>query len=121
MLQRGNGAQSSPTRQSLAGDLCKSGNGVDRATSALNRRILPECVDGRSAEAKRLVGLIHDLAARVQSPDDPITRVRLKSAALLLMQAETMAHAAAAGEKIDSDDLVRVVRAAEHALERLGL
>ena len=92
---------------------------IDRQTSALNRRILPRHVDGRSAEAKRLMGLVHDLALQVEDPDNPITRARLTGAALLIMQQESLAHRVAAGQAVNPDDVVRIHNACERALERL--
>ncbi len=95
------------------------GNYVDRSTSALNRRILPHGVDGRSAPAKRLMGLVRDLAKRLDDPEDPITRARLVAAALLIMQQESMAHDLAAGKTVSCEDVVRVANATERALGRL--
>ena len=127
MLHRGTGivapadeAHPSSTREAPTSNSSSARNGIDRQTSALNRRILPHHVDGRSREAKRLVGLVQDLAKRVQSPDDPVTRARLVGAALLIMQQESMAHAVAAGQVVNPDDVVRVAHATERALERLA-
>ena len=93
---------------------------IDRQTSALNRRILPHGVDGRSREAKRLVGLVQDFAKQVDDPNNPVTRARLMGAALLVMQQESMAHRVAAGQAVDPDDVVRIHHATERALARLG-
>ena len=105
-----------------AGATRKTSNGrkhVDRHTSVLNRRILPRHVDGRSAEAKRLMGLVRDLAEQVEDSENPVTRARLMAAALLIMEQEQMAHALAAGKAVDPDDAVRVTHACERALARL--
>ena len=100
-------------------DSSSHSNEVDRSTSALNRRILPHHVDGRSAPAKRLMGLVRDLAKRVDDPEDPVTRSRLVAAALLIMQQESMAHDLASGKTINCEDVVRVANATERALARL--
>ena len=134
MLQRthkaGNG-QDSPTRRArdktcsfaapdnIGSDSPSPSNYVDRQTSALNRRILPRGVDGRSAPAKRLMGLVRDLAKTVKDPEDPITRSRLVAAALLIMQQEALAHDLAAGKTVSCEDVVRVANATERALSRL--
>lgn len=94
-------------------------NDIDRSTSALNRRILPHHVDGRSAPAKRLIGLVRDLAKRVDDPGDAVTRARLVAAALLIMEQESLAHALAAGKVVDADTVVRISNATERALSRL--
>ncbi len=80
---------------------------------------MPHGVDGRSAPAKRLMGLVRDLAERVDDPENPITRSRLVGAALLIMQQESMAHDLAAGKVVDADTVVRVANATERALSRL--
>lgn len=92
---------------------------VDRATSCLNRRILPHGVDGRSAAAKRLSGLVRDLAKYAEDPSSPITRARCVAAALLIMEQESLAHALAAGKVVSADEVVRVAHATERALARL--
>ena len=94
-------------------------NDIDRSTSALNRRILPRHVDGRSAPAKRLMGLVRDLAKRVEDPEDTVTRARLVAAALLIMEQESLAHDLAAGKLVDANTVVRVSNATERALARL--
>ena len=130
MLQRTNGSdlpagratdggQSSGTPDDIDTDSSSRSNYVDRQTSALNRRILPHDVDGRSAPAKRLMGLIRDLAKRVDDPEDTVTRARLVAAALLIMQQESMAHDLAAGKTVSCEDVVRVANATERALARL--
>ena len=130
MLQRTNGSDSpagratnevhSPgTQHGMVSDSSSSGNHIDRQTSALNRRILPHGVDGRSAPAKRLLGLVRDLAKRVDDPEDTVTRARLVAAALLIMQQESMAHDLAAGKVVNPDDVVRISNATERALARL--
>ena len=111
--------QSSRTQHGVVEDSPSSSNPIDRQTSALNRRILPHHVDGRSAPAKRLLGLVRDLAKRVDDPDDTVTRARLVAAALLIMQQESMAHDVAAGKTVSCEDVVRVANAAERALSRL--
>ena len=110
-------SSSSPAGMAKRSDRCPSN--VDRQTSALNRRILPRHVDGRSAPAKRLMGLVRDLAKRVDDPEDPITRSRLVGAALLIMEQESLAHALAAGKVVDADTVVRIANATERALNRL--
>ena len=113
MLQRRNSAgngqdgasvegQSSDTPSGMDADSSSPGNYVDRQTSALNRRILPRHVDGRSAPAKRLLGLVRDLAKRVDDPEDTVTRARLVAAALLIMQQESMGNSAI-GSSIDEE------------------
>lgn len=87
--------------------------------SALARRILPPGVDGRSAGARRMVDLVHKLAARVADPTDTVVRARLVSAASLIMASERLAHRAAAGEEVDPDEVVRVNNALDRALDRL--
>ena len=130
MLQRTNGSdlpagratikgQSSSTPDDMVVNSSSHPNEVDRSTSALNRRILPHHVDGRSAPAKRLMGLVRDLAKRVEDPEDTVTRARLVAAALLVMQQESMAHDLAAGKTINCEDVVRVANATERALARL--
>ena len=130
MLQRTNGSdlparrgtdegQSSSTPDDIDTDSSSRSSYIDRSTSALNRRILPHGVDGRSAPAKRLLGLVRDLAERVENPEDPITRARLVAAALLIMEQESLAHALAAGKVVDADTVVRVANATERALSRL--
>lgn len=86
----------------------------------MNRRILPHGVDGRSAPAKRLLGLVRDLAKRVDDPEDTVTRARLVAAALLIMEQESLAHDLAAGKTINCEDVVRVANATERALARLS-
>lgn len=113
------GGQSSGTPDDIDADSSTRSNDIDRSTSALNRRILPHGVDGRSAPAKRLMGLVRDLAKRVDDPEDTITRARLVAAALLIMEQESLAHDLAAGKAISSDDVVRVSNATERALSRL--
>ena len=103
----------------MASDSSSSGNVIDRQTSALNRRILPHGVDGRSAPAKRLMGLVRDLAKRVDDPEDTVTRSRLVGAALLIMEQEALAHAVADGKVVSPDDVVRISNATERALARL--
>ena len=130
MLQRTNGSDSpagratnevhSPgTQHGMDTDSSTRSNDIDRSTSALNRRILPHGVDGRSAPAKRLMGLVRDLAKRVENPEDPITRARLVAAALLIMAQESLAHDLAAGNTVSCEDVVRVANATERALSRL--
>ena len=130
MLQRRNSAmnrrngsaiegQSSDIQHGMASDSSSSGNVIDRQTSALNRRILPHGVDGRSAPAKRLLGLVRDLAKRVDDPEDTVTRSRLVGAALLIMEQEALAHAVADGKVVSPDDVVRISNATERALARL--
>ena len=130
MLQRRNNAMngrngatdethSLGTPDDMVADSSRGPNDVDRSTSALNRRILPRHVDGRSAPAKRLMGLVRDLAKRVENPEDPITRARLVAASLLIMEQESLAHALAAGKVVDADTVVRVANATERALSRL--
>ncbi len=111
--------QSSGTQHGMDADSSSPSNYIDRQTSALNRRILPRHVDGRSAPAKRLMGLVRDLAKRVDDPDDTVTRSRLVAAALLIMQQESMAHDLAAGKTVSCEDVVRVANATERALSRL--
>lgn len=111
--------QSSGTPDSMVTDSPSSGDYIDRQTSALNRRILPHGVDGRSAPAKRLTGLVRDLAKRVDDPGDAVTRARLVAAALLVMQQESLAHDLAAGKEVGCDDVVRIANATERALARL--
>lgn len=89
--------------------------------SELVRRLLPRTIDGRSAAARRLVGLIHRLAMRVEDPSDTVTRSRLTNVAMLMMVSEGLAHRAAAGERIDADEAVRVTHALDRALDRLGV
>jgi hypothetical protein len=112
-------SESSASRAKIAKHSSNGRNQVDRHTSALNRRILPRHVDGRSAEAKRLMGLVRDLAEHVEDSDNPVTRARLVAAALLVMQQESMAHAVAAGKAVDPNDIVRIANACERALRRL--
>ena len=130
MLQRSNGsnvpacratneANSSGTPDGMVADSSTHPKYIDRSTSALNRRILPHGVDGRSAPAKRLMGLVRDLAKRVDDPEDPITRARLVAAALLIMEQESLAHTLAAGKEVSPDDVVRISNATERALARL--
>ena len=130
MLQRTNGnelpakratdgSRSLDTPDDVASDSPSTRNYVDCQTSALTRRILPRHVDGRSAPAKRLMGLVRDLAKKVNDPEDPITRSRLVGAALLIMEQESLAHALAAGKVVDADIVVRVANATERALDRL--
>lgn len=107
------------TPDNIDADSFRCPNNVDRTTSALNRRILPQHVDGRSAPAKRLMGLVRDLAKKVDDPEDPITRSRLVGAALLIMEQESLAHALAAGKVVDADIVVRIANATERALDRL--
>ena len=118
----GNGlvSNSSPTRGDAVDNSSNGHQHIDRQTSALNRRILPHGVDGRSREAKRLVGLVQDFAKQVDDPNNPVTRARLMGAALLVMQQESMAHRVAAGQAVDPDDVVRIHHATERALARLG-
>ena len=118
----GNGLalNSPPTDDEVAKDSCNGHRRYDCQTSALNRRILPHHIDGRSREAKRLVGLVQDFAKQVDDPNNPVTRARLMGAALLVMQQESMAHRVAAGQAVDADDVVRVHHATERALARLG-
>ena len=111
--------QSSGTSTAMDAESSPRPNDVDRQTSALNRRILPHGVDGRSAPAKRLMGLVRDLAKRVDDPENPITRARLVAAALLIMAQESLAHALAAGKQVSPDDVVRISNATERALSRL--
>ncbi len=111
--------QSSGTPDDIDTDSSSRSNYVDRSTSALNRRILPRHVDGRSAPAKRLMGLVRDLAERVDDPENPITRARLVAAALLIMEQESLAHDLAAGKVVDADTVVRVANATERSLSRL--
>ena len=111
--------QSSGTQHGMVTDSSSRSNDIDRQTSALNRRILPHGVDGRSAPAKRLMGLVRDLAKRVDDPKDTITRSRLVGAALLIMEQESLAHDLAAGKAISLDDVVRISNATERALARL--
>lgn len=89
--------------------------------SELVRRLLPRTIDGRSAAARRLVGLIHRLSERVENPSDTVTRSRLTNVAMLIMVSEGLAHRAAAGERIDADEAVRVTHALDRALDRLGV
>lgn len=103
----------------IVSDSSRGSNDVDRSTSALCRRILPHHVDGRSAPAKRLMGLIRDLSKQVDDPENPITRTRLVGAALLIMEQESLAHALAAGKVVDADTVVRIANATERALSRL--
>ena len=112
-------AGSPGTPAGLVADSSRSAHYIDRSTSALNRRILPHHVDGRSAPAKRLMGLVRDLAKRVDDPEDTITRSRLVGAALLIMQQESLAHDLAAGKAVGCDDVVRIANATERALARL--
>ncbi len=130
MLQRTNGSDSpagratnevhsSGTQHGMDADSSTRSNDIDRSTSALNRRILPHHVDGRSAPAKRLMGLVRDLAKRVDDPKDTVTRARLVAAALLIMEQESLAHDLAAGKAISPDDVVRISNATERALGRL--
>ncbi len=130
MLQRTDGSdlpagratdegQSSGTPDDIDTDSSSRSNYVDRSTSALNRRILPHGVDGRSAPAKRLLGLVRDLAKRVDDPEDTVTRARLVAAALLIMEQESLAHALADGKVVSPDDVVRISNATERALARL--
>ena len=112
--------QSSSTPADMVAKSSSHPNEVDRSTSALNRRILPHGVDGRSAPAKRLLGLIRDLSERVDDPADPVTRARLVAAATLVMAQESLAHGLAAGKAISPDDVVRVTNATERALARLS-
>ena len=130
MLQRTNGSdlpagrattkgQSSSTPANMVAKSSGHPNEVDRSTSALNRRILPHHVDGRSAPAKRLLGLVRDLAERVDDPEDTVTRARLVGAALLIMEQEALAHAVADGKVVSTDDVVRISNATERALARL--
>jgi hypothetical protein len=65
------------------------------------------------------LGLVRDLAERVEDPEDTVTRSRLVAAALLIMQQESMAHDLAAGKTVSCEDVVRVANAAERALSRL--
>ena len=65
------------------------------------------------------MGLVRDLAERVDDPEDPITRARLVAAALLIMQQESMAHDLAAGKTVSCEDVVCVANATERALSRL--
>ena len=65
------------------------------------------------------MGLVRDLAKKVNDPEDPITRSRLVGAALLIMEQESLAHALAAGKVVDADIVVRVANATERALDRL--
>lgn len=111
---------SSGTQHGMDADSSTRSNDIDRSTSALNRRILPHGVDGRSAPAKRLLGLVRDLAKRVDDPEDTITRARLVAAALLIMEQESLAHDLAAGKTINCEDVVRVANATERALSRLS-
>ena len=130
MMQRTNGSDlpagqatdEGHSRGACAGmleDSSTRSNDIDRQSSALNRRILPRHVDGRSAPAKRLMGLVRDLAERVGDPEDTVTRARLVAAALLIMQQESMAHDLAAGKVVDPNDVVRIANATERALARL--
>lgn len=111
--------QSSGSPAGMVADSSSRANYIDRSTSALNRRILPNGVDGRTAPAKRLMGLVRDLAKRVDDPKDTITRSRLVGAALLIMEQESLAHDLAAGKAISLDDVVRISNATERALARL--
>ena len=111
--------QSSGTPDDKDTDSSSRSNYVDRQTSALNRRILPHGVDGRSAPAKRLMGLVRDLAKRVDDPENPITRARLVAAALLIMAQESLAHDLAAGKVVSPDDIVRIANATERSMSRL--
>ena len=111
--------QSSGTPDDIDTDSSSRPNDVDRQTSALNRRILPHGVDGRSAPAKRLMGLVRDLAKRVDDPENPITRARLVAAALLIMAQESLAHDLAAGKVVSPDDIVRIANATERSMSRL--
>ncbi len=130
MLRRTNGSDlparratdeghSSGTQHGMVEDSSSRPNNIDRSTSALNRRILPHGVDGRSAPAKRLLGLVRDLAKRVDDPEDTVTRARLVAAATLVMAQESLAHDLAAGKVVSPDDVVRICNAAERALSRL--
>lgn len=65
------------------------------------------------------MGLVRDLAKRVDDPEDTVTRARLVAAALLIMQQESMAHDLAAGKEVSPDDVVRIANATERALARL--
>ena len=110
---------SSGTQHDMASDSSNSSNQIDRQTSALNRRILPHGVDGRSAPAKRLLGLVRDLAKRVEDPEDTVTRARLVAAALLIMKQESLAHDIAGDKAVSCEDVVRVANATERALSKL--
>ncbi len=114
-----NEAHSLGTPDGMASDSSSRPNDIDRSTSALNRRILPHGVDGRSAPAKRLMGLVRDLAKRVDDPENPITRARLVAAALLIMAQESLAHDLAAGKVVSPDDIVRIANATERSMSRL--
>ena len=57
------------------------------------------------------MGLVRDLAERVDDPENPITRARLVAAATLVMAQESLAHALAAGKVVNPDDVVRVTNA----------
>ena len=65
------------------------------------------------------MGLVRDLAKRVEDPEDTVTRARLVAAALLIMEQESLAHALAAGKEVSPDDVVRISNATERALARL--
>lgn len=90
------------------------------ARSALASRIVPPTVDGRSRGAKRLTELVHQLAAHVDDPSDPVARALLMDAAHLTMQSEALAHRAATGDLVDADQAVRVSGALGRALDRLA-
>ncbi len=130
MLQRTNGSDlpagratdetdSPGTPDGMDADSSTHPKYIDRSTSALNRRILPHGVDGRSAPAKRLMGLVRDLAKRVDDPGDAVTRARLVAAAMLVMAQESLAHSLADGKVVNPDDVVRIANATERALSRL--
>ena len=65
------------------------------------------------------MGLVRDLAKRVDDPGDAVTRARLIAAAMLVMAQESLAHSLADGKVVNPDDVVRIANATERALSRL--
>ena len=65
------------------------------------------------------MGLVRDLAKRVDDPGDAVTRARLVAAAMLVMAQESLAHSLADGKVGNPDDVVRIANATERALSRL--
>lgn len=91
---------------------------VDRVTAG--KRFLLRG-DGRSREARRLMAIYRDVAARTPlDPESPIVRTRLRAFASVALALEELQAKQAAGGPVDAGELVALTNTHGRLLRELG-
>src|SRR5262245_47936357 len=89
--------------------------------SRTTNRPLHKRVNGNTAAGRRVRDLYRAFLERMGNPADPISQANALNAAELAVAVEQQRLAAARGEPVDIDALVRLSNLADRATKRLGL